>query len=152
MALKREKSIFDKLTGKILSEPLEIRFARKLVICKETGCFNWTSTNNRGRAQIRVDNKYKYASRVAYEFYYGAIPKGLLVLHSCDNGLCVNPLHLFIGSHRDNIMDAIAKGRFKHMENIKLANNIDRKQSQESIDKRLLTQKINKLNKTLKAV
>ena len=115
----------DTRTGKFVSEPVIIRFRRKVVFSK-SGCWEWTSTSSREsnarRAQIRVDGKYEYAARVAYKLYRGRIPPNKLVLHKCDNPMCVNPYHLFLGTHRDNVLDAITKGRFKHMENIQIAN------------------------------
>lgn len=51
------------------------------------------------------------AHRVAWVEAFGEIPDGLLVLHTCDNPPCVNPEHLFLGTHRDNALDRQAKGR-----------------------------------------
>jgi hypothetical protein len=52
------------------------------------------------------------AHRIAYELAYGPIADGLQVLHRCDNPPCCNPAHLFLGTIKENIHDAMAKGRF----------------------------------------
>jgi hypothetical protein len=56
-------------------------------------------------------------SRRAYEQAYGPIPKGMCVCHTCDEPHCINPEHLWLGTHADNIQDAIRKGRHRSSEN-----------------------------------
>lgn len=49
--------------------------------------------------------------RASYEVHIGPIPKGMFVLHKCDNRRCINPDHLFLGTAADNTKDMINKGR-----------------------------------------
>lgn len=51
------------------------------------------------------------AHRVSWQVYRGPIPRGMLVLHHCDNASCVNPDHLFLGTYRDNTQDMMQKNR-----------------------------------------
>lgn len=77
----------------------------------ETGCWEWLAKAQNGRACIKIGRKVRAASRVAYEEYNGSIPDGLLVRHTCDNGMCVNPSHLILGTHADNMEDMRVRGR-----------------------------------------
>ena len=77
-------------------------------------CWLWKkSTSGKGYGQTAYNRKHLRSHRVAYEFAYGPIPKGMKVLHSCDNPPCCNPGHLFLGTTKDNSVDMVAKGRSK---------------------------------------
>lgn len=93
------------------SVPLKERFWAKVI--KTDSCWNWMGSINRGRGQININGKPRFASVVSWEMEYGKIPNGQCVCHKCDNPLCVRPNHLFLGTQRDNIYDAISKGRIK---------------------------------------
>lgn len=80
-------------------------------------CLEWTGnrqTPNRyggGYGTILRFGRTVYAHRRAYELSHGPIPAGLEVLHTCDNPPCIEPAHLRVGTHADNMRDAAAKGR-----------------------------------------
>jgi hypothetical protein len=77
-----------------------------------TGCHLWIGPiNDGGYGKIKVNGQMCRAHRVSYAANVGTIPDGLMVLHRCDTPACVNPNHLFLGSARDNIVDATKKGR-----------------------------------------
>lgn len=88
-------------------------------------CIEWElsrniKTKNRfDYGQVRVGKKMKKAHRVAWEKEKGPIPKGMLVLHKCDNPPCVNINHLFLGTHSTNALDREAKGRGRDSSGIK---------------------------------
>jgi hypothetical protein len=75
---------------------------------KTKTCWVWIGDTNEsgyGRyCQIR-------AHRVSWVLHYGKIPKGKLVLHHCDNPPCIRPSHLWLGTHKDNVIDMDKKGR-----------------------------------------
>ena len=79
-------------------------------------CWPWLgSLDSHGYGKIHVYNDITLlAHRVSWELAYGSIPTGLCVLHHCDNPRCVNPDHLFLGTHEDNARDRESKHRGNH--------------------------------------
>lgn len=103
-----------KHSGKTMLE----RFEEKFEPVTESGCWVWTaSEHGRGYGLFytglkRRKGKMEYAHRVSYELYHGVDPEGEEVCHKCDVTSCVNPSHLFLGSHQDNMDDMRGKDRF----------------------------------------
>ena len=80
---------------------------------KTDGCWTWkASKNGLGYGKFCIGHqKLELAHRVSWRIYNGEIPFQKLILHKCDNPSCVNPNHLFLGSHKDNSLDASYKRR-----------------------------------------
>lgn len=91
------------------------RFHKKYIV-KENGCWMWegsTRANSKGVLYPRISKGKKDigAHRFSYMMIHGEIKSGMYVCHKCDTPLCVNPDHLFIGTHKDNMADMVNKGR-----------------------------------------
>jgi hypothetical protein len=56
-------------------------------------------------------NRHVHVHRLSWQLHFGQIPRGLWVLHHCDNRVCVRPDHLFLGTSRENINDMVSKHR-----------------------------------------
>lgn len=82
-----------------------------------SGCIEWTgSLTEGGYGHMWVGDALQLTHRVAFALVHGPIPeggdvRGMCVCHRCDNRLCINPDHLFLGTHTDNMRDMDGKGR-----------------------------------------
>ena len=88
------------------------RFSRYVAKGEPDACWEWQSTiKKNGYGAFWWRGKSDRAHRVAYQLAWGEIPQGLVVRHTCDNRRCVNPKHLLLGTHMDNVMDAVERNR-----------------------------------------
>jgi hypothetical protein len=91
-------------------------FWSRVKIGRATECWEWIGRKDRrgyGVVQIGVKGVRRTASRVAWEMEHNRdAPSQFVICHKCDNPSCVNPLHLFMGTQKENLQDSIKKGRF----------------------------------------
>lgn len=81
---------------------------------KSGQCWVWKGYKHRqGYGRLKFEGKTWLAHRLAYLFFYKDLPRELDVMHKCDNTSCVNPAHLSLGTHKDNMEDAGRKGRMR---------------------------------------
>lgn len=86
------------------------RFWRK--VNKTETCWLWTGyIEKRGYGRFGYNYKTIEAHRMSWIIANGEIPEGMIICHECDNPSCVNPDHLFLGTHKDNTWDMVDKGR-----------------------------------------
>lgn len=89
---------------------LSERFWNKVDRKELSDCWEWLGYKDR-YGIIGINGKNFKTHRVSWELHHGPVPEGMHVLHKCDNPGCVNPSHLFLGDHTDNMQDMVEKGR-----------------------------------------
>jgi hypothetical protein len=90
---------------------LERRFWDKVDRRGPDDCWPWKAGRDKDGYGRFAAGRTTRAHRYSWEVHNGPIPVGFLALHRCDNPPCVNPAHLFVGSHQDNIRDCVEQGR-----------------------------------------
>jgi hypothetical protein len=94
----------------VCKTPLE-RLMARVEFDTNGGCWLWTGGIQRRGYGAFYLGRHMAAHRASYELHKGPIPSGLSVLHKCDTPGCVNPDHLRVGTHKDNMADMATKGR-----------------------------------------
>lgn len=98
----------------MINKELLERFLDKVDKKTDSECWNWKGCKDRfgyGMMSSKHNKSPFKAHRISYEIHKEVIPKGLWVLHKCDNPSCVNPNHLYLGTQFENMRDASNRGR-----------------------------------------
>lgn len=91
---------------------LKKRIKRKIIKSGD-GCWEWQGfIDETGYGRLKVDGLSTRVHRLSYEAFFGEIPHGKMVLHTCDNRCCCNPKHLYLGTAKDNSTDMMKRGRW----------------------------------------
>lgn len=99
--------------GRPVIDPVK-KFWSRVEKKDDNSCWEWLGSFDKdGYGQMRdgVKKVQDRGHKFSYKLHFGEIPKGMCVCHSCDNRGCVNPKHLFLGSHKDNQNDKVDKNR-----------------------------------------
>jgi len=119
--VERENVSRKRKTKKMNEEWNKLNFSDEIIVKifsnidypgNDNDCWKWIGYfNNKGYGNIGLFGTYHLAHRLIYQCYHGKINPNICVLHHCDNTVCVNPNHLFLGTRKDNILDMVNKQR-----------------------------------------
>lgn len=100
----------------IITQRVIERFWLKVNKQGDNGCWVWTGClNSCGYGALKIGQQTFGAHRVSLAISGKEIPDGLCACHICDNPPCVNPEHLWIGTHKQNMWDSVEKDRHHHL-------------------------------------
>jgi hypothetical protein len=104
---------YESLAMPTLDDLVKTRFERCYRVDDKTGCWLWIrSFDSSGYGQFsRTGVRFRQAHKWGWVLHRGPVPEGYAVLHKCDVRACVNPEHLFLGVHSDNLADMLRKNR-----------------------------------------
>jgi len=109
-------------------EPVEQKFWHYVKTGAEKECWEWLGYKDKdGYGKMRTGNTNQAAHRISWQIHNGEIPTGQMVLHKCNNPSCINPSHLYLGDHLQNMQDRLNSGHYPKNEdhpNVKFPDDI----------------------------
>lgn len=109
--LLKNSFIIENATSQEKRERLKSHFDKQVI--RKNGCWEWKGKSEKGYPKMTCRKKLgsNLGHRASWIIHNGDIPEGLSVLHGCDNKICTNPEHLFLGTNQDNVNDMLNKRR-----------------------------------------
>jgi hypothetical protein len=105
------ESLDEMLLDEVYMQKRRVSLLSRVYVDPATDCWNYTGCSYRGRARVSIGRKAINAARLAFVVFKNQPIGDKLVCHSCDNPSCINPEHLWLGTHADNMVDRQLKKR-----------------------------------------